>query len=384
MSRMKKNKKRNILILGSPYMERIFADLTQTALQRGWYLEMSERYNPPQNWQGDGVISTHLDVPAMNRFMDDILSRGIPVVDLLDVTGRADIGRVCTDEAALGRLAADHFRRHGYPQAAFFSFEWTALHQRRYDAFAAAFGAPRPEKWCWRDETANPADRKALAEWTARKVLESPKPMAVLTFNSYTASFFSQVCMDMQVSVPHEVAILSAIDNTIYTCHRDRQISGVEHDGNDICRRATALLQRMMDGKCTRNESILIPPLGVAVRQSTDVCAVRDPALRKAVIYTAENIARHFGPTQVAAETGIPLSRLNEIAQRELGRSMLEEIVRLRIETAKRLMRTTDGKFSTIAHQTGFCNASYLCKVFRQEVGVSPHTWRKRAGKPKS
>ena len=79
----------------------------------------------------------------------------------------------------------------------------------------------------------------------------------------------------------------------------------------------------------------------------------------------------------MAEELGITTEHLNRITQREIGRSMLDEITRLRIEEAKRLMKETNEKLSTIARLTGFCNASYLCKTFHAVTGQTPHGWRR-------
>lgn len=358
-------------------MEDSYRGIVANAMKRNWDLELEERYNPPRNWQGDGIISMLLDTPIMTEFLDDVISRGIPIVDIVDVLDRQDFGRVSTDSVALGRLAADHFHSHSFHHAAFFAFEWTALHRRRYEAFAHAFGEPRPERWCWPDETDQPEDRAALEDWLVGKIRAAPKPLAVLAFNAYNAAFLYRVCHNHRIAVPHEVAILAGYESAIHTQHIDRPISAIVHDNEGITQKATALLERMMNGMATHSTSISVPPLGITVRRSTDAVAANDPTLRAALLFIAGNISRPFGPSQVAERLNVPIERLNAIAQRELGRSMLDEIVRLRIEEAKRIMSETDEKLTAIAQRTGFCNASYFCKTFRELVGRTPHSWRR-------
>jgi len=372
---------KNVLLLGGPYMQNYYSSITALAMERGWYLEMDERYNPPRGWRGDGVIAMLFDVPVMNRFLDDVLSRGIPLVNIIGVSNREDFGHVFTDESALGRMAAEHFRERSFTHAAFFAPEWTSLHERRYRAFADAFGEPRPEKWRWPAERGRPSDRLEIADWTARTLAAARKPVAVLTFNAYNASFLARVCNDRRISVPHEVAILSGFENPIHTTHKDMPISAIRHDSETICTKAVNLLQRMMDGRASRTSSVAVPPLGIAVRRSTDAVAAEDPVLRAAMSYICTNMSRPFGPAQVADKVGVSLDRLNRIANRELGRSMLDEISRQRMSAAKRLMADTDLKLSAVAHETGFCNASYFCKTFRETEGVSPHRWRSAAKK---
>jgi len=59
--------------------------------------------------------------------------------------------------------------------------EWTPLHQRRYEAFASAFRGASLEKWSWESDGGDPADGDACARWTARKIVDAPKPVAGLT-----------------------------------------------------------------------------------------------------------------------------------------------------------------------------------------------------------
>lgn len=372
-----KKRAKNVLLLGGPYMQNFYSRITGLAMERDWYLEMEERYNPPRGWVGDGVVAMLYDQPVMNGFLDDVLSRGTPVVNIIGVSNRTDLGHVFTDEDALGRMAAGHFRERNFQHAAFFAFEWTLLHKRRYEAFAAAFGDPAPEKWCWPDEAGGRSGRDALAEWTASKLASTKKPTAVLTFNAYNASFLARVCRDRGIAVPHEIAILSGYDNPIHTMHRDQPLSGIIHDSESICLKAVELLQDMMDGRAPHDARIAVPPVGISVRRSTDAVAAEDPVLRSALAFVSKNMSRPFGLAQVADHAGVSLERLNAVARRELGRSMLGEILRQRICEAKRLLTKTDLKLSAIARETGFCNASYFCKMFRQYVGVSPHGWRR-------
>ena len=373
---MKRKARKNVLLLGGPYMESLYRDIIENAIRRNWDIELEERYNPPRNWQGDGIISMLLNTPVMTSFLDDVLARDIPVVDIIGVLDRAGLGCVSTDSAALGKLAAEHFHRHNFRHAAFFAFEWTSLHQRRYEAFADAFGEPRPIKWCWPDEADRPEDRAALERWLLGKILSAPKPLAVLAFNAYNAEFLSRVCHNDHIAVPQEVAILAGYESTIHTLHPGRPISAIVHDNEGIAQKATALLGRMMSGKAAHDAAVFVKPLGITVRRSTDAIAANDPSLRSALLFVSRNISRPFGPSQVADKLGITTEHLNRITQREVGRSMLDEIRRLRIEEAKRIMKESDEKLLTVARATGFCNASFLCKTFHAVTGQTPRGWK--------
>jgi len=59
-----------------------------------------------------------------------------------------------------------------------------------------------------------------------------------------------------------------------------------------------------------------------------------------------------------------------------LGRGVSEEIRRLRLEAAKRMLAEPDRQISSIAQLTGFGSATVMGQVFRRELGVNPSTYR--------
>ena len=114
----------------------------------------------------------------------------------------------------------------------------------------------------------------------------------------------------------------------------------------------------------------------IVTRRSTDVIAVSDETLRKAETLISRDLSSHFGPSQIASGLGMSLRKLNARSKSELGHSVLDEIVRLRVEAAKRMMLDSGVKLAAIAASTGFCNASYFSKVFRRLTGHAPNEWR--------
>ena len=58
------------------------------------------------------------------------------------------------------------------------------------------------------------------------------------------------------------------------------------------------------------------------------------------------------------------------------GTTIAEEVMRLRIEHAKRLLATTSDSQERIASACGFYNASHLGAVFRRRCGAPPSSFR--------
>ena len=61
-----------------------------------------------------------------------------------------------------------------------------------------------------------------------------------------------------------------------------------------------------------------------------------------------------------------------------VGRTMKEEIGRLRLERAKRLLVESDEPIKQLAQDCGFANTEYFATVFVQAAGMSPGEFRRR------
>lgn len=77
--------------------------------------------------------------------------------------------------------------------------------------------------------------------------------------------------------------------------------------------------------------------------------------------------------------SSLPVSRrsLERRFQNVVGHTILDEIVRCRVERAKRLLRETDLPLKAIASQVGFSSVHRMARVFDRSVGQPPATYRK-------
>jgi transcriptional regulator GlxA family with amidase domain len=64
--------------------------------------------------------------------------------------------------------------------------------------------------------------------------------------------------------------------------------------------------------------------------------------------------------------------------RRNLGRTVQEEIKRIRVAEAKRLLSSTSLPIADIGPRCGFEWGTTLNAVFRRETGMTPRDYRKR------
>ena len=102
------------------------------------------------------------------------------------------------------------------------------------------------------------------------------KPVGVIACNDTRAVQLLNAARECEIEVPDEVAVVG-VDNDMLLCDlADPPLSSVEHNTRRIGYEAATLLDRMMRGQAPPEEPMLINPLHVVVRQSSDVTAIRD------------------------------------------------------------------------------------------------------------
>jgi LacI family transcriptional regulator len=122
----------------------------------------------------------------------------------------------------------------------------------------------------------------------------------------------------------------------------------------------------------------VLPPMSVVVRQSSDIVAVEDADVGRALRYIRQHATEPIGVEDVLREVAVSRRKLERDFQRVIQRTIFAEIRRLRIEKAMRLLATTDLPMPAIAEQSGFEGARRLAVVFRQMTRQTPTEYRTR------
>ena len=138
------------------------------------------------------------------------------------------------------------------------------------------------------------------------------------------------------------------------------------------------MLDRLMRGRPVPKTRIAIEPLGVVARQSSDVVAIDDPRLAAALRHIREQACAGIGVEDVLRAAPMSRSSLERGFRKVLGRSPHDELLRVRLEGARRLLSETDLKLSAVAHRSGFRHVQRLCERFRAAFGETAGRFRAR------
>ena len=123
-----------------------------------------------------------------------------------------------------------------------------------------------------------------------------------------------------------------------------------------LARNYTALTE------CARCESAALP--GFKLRRITD--------------WMAEHLAEEFCLARLAEQAGMSEFHFNRLFKRATGVPPSQYQIRLRLDTARRLLRETDRSVITIANDVGYTNPSHFARLFRKDTGLSPSDYRRQ------
>jgi LacI family transcriptional regulator len=330
----------------------------------------------PEGWRGDGIIAR-----ITNRMQwQQIRGKNLPVVNVDDVfEGLKGVGTVITDEAERARLALEHLVARGFRKFAYFAPPSHRYSKNRGDAFVRAAAELGYE--CHEYQPGYRAGRKIGWEEQQRRVnrwlAALPRPIAILSVDAHHARQLAEICHFGAVRVPDDVAILAGDADELLCEVSTPPLSSISVACERLGHEAAAMLHRMMAGDDPPKEPVLIAPHGVVSRQSTDVLAIDDPSVVRALRYIRTHA--HHGIVVEDILREVPISRRSlEIQFRSyLGRSPAEEIRRVRLERGRQLLGRRELSITEIALACGFSNATRFGVAFRKSFGTTPRAFRK-------
>ena len=342
----------------------------------------------------DGIIA-RIETPNMLRELRQI---GVPVVDVRETHDLPDIPVIGTDNRRTTEMAIQHLTERGFRNMAFCGFSGVEYSIKRRDHFLAILAAAkRPAPLVYEDPAARHGSSTRrrekdamlhaheLGEWLA----SLPKPIGLMACNDLRGRQVLNACRIRGIAVPDTVAVIG-VDNDEVLCElADPPLTSVAPACEQIGYRAAQYLDAMMDrgvasrAKPLAAEHIEIEPIGVVMRQSTDVVAMEDPRIVATVRYirkhacegiNVEDVLDHLGANrQIISRTALD-RHFFEI----LGCTPKNYIMRVRLDRVKQLLMDTDYSLTRIAQLVGIEHPEYLSVMFKNMSGQTPAAFRHR------
>lgn len=361
------------------------------AHERGWTLL---HYSPlvDLNWVADewapdvAVIGPGVDSASLAQFAPSSLVS-------VTVDRSADrIASICLDEEGIGAIALRHLLSTGLRNVSTCRYNAAPFAVARERAFveraraagvnvAVGWGTAEAQALHWAEDPAVPRIMPmeslrpaAMVEW----LRALPKPCGIFTCTDGWARPLVRCARVAGLRVPEDLALVGA-DNDALECElMAPPLSSVMIPWQEVGKSAANLVQLVLSGEATPGKRVVISPLGLQPRRSSDVLAIDDALIAAAVRWIRANISQPMTVTMVARAVGSARQRLERRFRRVLDRTVKEEIQRARVEAARQLLGTTVAGLVEVAKRSGFTTAALLNVAFRRELGMPPGVYRRR------
>ena len=367
---------KNVAVFLSWYEPRILRGIARYSREKQWALLFD--YTQVQKWSAisnkvDGLIC--LVGPDRPR-AQFLLKMNLPMV----VLGNSDEGlmgdqlRVLQDDAACGRMAAEHFLSLGFENFLTVGKKNRTFFRDRIQSFTEALGdRARVIEHAWIGESLAHTSLRRPIEAVMKKV---PKPMAIFAPSDVTCVHVMQSAMALGLKVPEDAAILGANNDELICDFAPVPLSSVRLNFTQWGFEGAALLDKVMQGQAPEKNVPLIRPVGVVSRQSTNIRLVPDEQVAKALRYIWDHLDHPLTVDEIAGHVGVSRATLGRLFRKHMRRSIIDEIASNRLEKARELLALGKLPVKEVAVACGFSTPNYFNNVFRKATGATPRKFR--------
>lgn len=319
-------------------------------------------------WDVDGWIAFGHQSPLTQA----LERRRVPTVFVSSVEALAGMPAVIPDHEAVGRMAFDHLLDRGYPHFGYVGFDigFSHLRHRGFATSAERFG-----RAChvFSDYSFDHPSDDRLIEW----LRQVPKPIGILATEDHIGAIVIDCCRRADIAVPQMVAVVGVDNDELRCVVRKPTLSSIQLDSARIGYEAAALLDRLLAGEPAPRRPLLVPPIRVVTRGSTDELAFADDDVRSAVTFIRSRVSQPTSVAQVVAHTATSHQSLDARFRKQLGSPILRYIHKQHVEHAISLLTSTDLPVAQVARQSGFRSPTRMAIVFRKLTGKTPRDFRR-------
>lgn len=346
-----------------------------------WTIDLPEQHrraDPPRwlrTYSGHGIIA-RIETKSIARAVQ---ATQLPAVDVSSARELSTIPWVETDDRKIAQLAIQHFFEKGFRHLAFCgegSFNWSRW---RRDAFVAEAKKAGINALVFHvdDDSSGmtwPHARRRLMRWLA----ELPEPCGLMAAYDSLARRLIDLCIQASRRVPESIAILGVDDDPLLCQLATPPLSSIVPDSEGAGYAAAEQLDSIMSGKKIKRLDTLLPPLGIATRQSTDTFAVEDKDVSVSAHYILAHACDGIQVDDIVKQTQLTRRALETRFKKALGKTPHALIIETRLSKAERCLRETTLTLEQIADRCGFEYPEYLSVLFKKHRNMTPGEYRQQ------
>jgi LacI family transcriptional regulator len=377
-----RKKQRRVLLALGWYDYRLHRGIEKYAQEHSWFLSanLAREKLIPWGWEGDGILAW---LGAWDELSEFVERENKPTVDFSFRRPHLQFPRVLEDHAHAAQLVAEHFLARGFGRFMFYSDTANWSYDERGAGFVAALKKTRHDcVWLkWHESPQFHSDRdqwKRKRAWLAGELRKAAKPLALFAASDQQALDVLEAAELAGLTVPDDVAIVGAENYLLAADAMQIPISSVDTNLETLGYRGAELLDRLMRGKPAAPEPIRVPASGLVVRRSSDLLAVGHPGVARSLRFIWEHCQEPISVKDLVGVAAMSRRGLHKAFLEHLNRTPGQELHRVRIERAKKLLGESRFKIEALAGMCGYQSANSFIIAFKQATGLSPTQFRER------
>lgn len=335
-----------------------------------------------EQWGGTGIIA-RIETAKVAR---SIIESGLPTIALdisqnvpMETLAGAVLSEIASDSHGAAVVAAEHLLDLGLRNYAYVGEPFRAWSQFREESFKSRIREAgyeptvyKPPKYK-RDQSWE-REQPYLSDWLA----SLPKPVGIMACNDDRGRQVLEACRAAEVLVPLEAAVIG-VDNDELLCELSSPpLTSVALNAEAGGYRAAALLNQLMADPEQSPQRLVVEPLYVVNRRSTESSAVDDPDVAAGLHMIHSLASKQITIDDIVSQLSVS-RRMFEIRFRKvLGRTPHQELRRVRLLRAQQLLLETDHSIADIALAAGFCSPAHLSHTFQKGLGKTPAQYRRQ------
>jgi LacI family transcriptional regulator len=379
MSTFGKSQKRVLVALGW-YDYRLHRGIEKYALEHNWHLSanLTREKVIPWGWEGSGILAW---LGAGDDLAEFVVHAGKPTVDFSFRRPQLPFARVLEDHEHAAQLVAEHFLSRGFHNFMFYSDTDNWSYEERGYGFNEAL--KRSGHGCvwlrWHQSPDYRNDReqwKRKRKWLIAQLKPAPKPLAIFAANDEQALDLLDSCETAGLNVPEQVAIIGAENYLLAPDAMRTPVSSVDTNLETLGYTGAAVLDDLMKGKSAPDHPIRVQAIGIITRKSSDLLAIQHKGVANSLRFIWEHADQPICVKDLVGVAAMSRRGLHKAFLESVGRTPGQELQRVRIDRAKRLLAESNHKLEVLASLCGYQSANSFCVAFKQATGMSPRKFR--------
>ena len=312
-------------------------------------------------WGADGIVGQ-----LYNKEIEKIVAAKIPVIAQDFKERFSEIPNITGAYHEAGELGAEYFLRKGFTNFAFYGFNDIVWSRERAEGFEERLRIKGHKVHYFEHKKARSTELWYYKPSSLSRWLKSlPKPIGLMTCDDNQGQHITEACRHVGIRIPEEVAVLG-VDNDEMICDlSDPPLSSIALDVEKGGYDAAKLLDHMIKHGTKEYYDIVVKPMQVITRHSTDIYATNDDHIASSLKYIHQNIDKNLHVDEVVKQ--VPLSR-RALEKRFLeitGYPIYKYIFNLRIEKFTQKLLDTDMSVFEIALDMGLNDSKNIARQFR-------------------